>query len=315
MDNTQRIYVAGHRGLIGSAIHRRLKQDHHQAVIVRTRAELDLTQPDAVERFFAEEKPRVVFLAAGKVGGIVENRDHPADFIAQNLRIQMNVMQAACDHGVEKLFFFGSSCMYPRECPQPMPEDALLTGKPEPTSMAYAIAKLAGVHSCLAYNKQFGRTRFLPLIPNSAYGPNDNFDPASGHVLSALITRFHEARLSGTNSVTLWGSGAPCREFVHADDIASACLHLLQQDVSELDFPLNVGIGTDISIRELAETIAAVVGYTGEMVWDTSKPDGAPRKFLDSTRLRATGWRPGISFGDGLRSTYDWYVKTRAKII
>lgn len=309
----QRIYVAGHRGLIGSAILRRLERDSHRSVIVRTRTELDLTQTDAVMRFFAAEKPQVVFLAAGKVGGIVENRDFPADFITQNLRIQMNVMQAACDNGVDKLFFFGSSCMYPRECPQPMAEDSLLTGKPEPTSMAYAIAKLAGVHTCLAYNRQLGQTRFLPLIPNSAYGPNDNFDPKSGHVLSALISRFHEARQTGAQSVTLWGSGSPRREFIHADDIADACLHLLTSDVSKLEFPLNVGVGTDISIRELAETIAAVVGFTGKLDWDTGKPDGAPRKFLDSARLLASGWRPKIRFGDGLRSTYEWYVRNRAK--
>lgn len=311
MDNTQRIYVAGHRGLIGSAILRRLQREGHHP-IVRTRSQLDLTVQDDVSRFFAAEKPQVVFLAAGKVGGIVENRDFPADFITQNLRIQMNVMQAACENGVDKLVFFGSSCMYPRDCPQPMAEDRLLTGKPEPTSMAYAIAKLAGVHACLAYNKQLGRTCFLPVIPNSAYGPNDNFDPKSGHVLSALISRFHEAKLSGAGSVTLWGSGSPRREFIHADDIADACLHLLRQDVSAMEWPLNIGVGADISIRELAETIAGVVGYAGKLDWDTTKPDGAPRKLLDSTRLRSLGWNPAISFAAGLRDTYDWYLKNRA---
>lgn len=312
MDNSQRIYVAGHRGLIGSAILRRLQREQHRPVIVRTRSQLDLTVQDEVSRFFAAEKPQIVFLAAGKVGGIVENRDFPADFIRQNLRIQMNVMQAAYENGVDKLFFFGSSCMYPRDCPQPMAEDRLLTGKPEPTSMAYAIAKLAGVHTCLAYNKQSGRTCYLPVIPNSAYGPNDNFDPKSGHVLSALISRFHEAKLSGAGSVTLWGSGSPRREFVHADDIADACLHLLRRDVSAMEWPLNIGVGTDISIRELAETIAGVVGYAGKLDWDTTKPDGAPRKLLDSTRLRSLGWNPAISFEAGLRDTYDWYLKNRA---
>lgn len=313
MNSTQRIYVAGHQGLIGSAILRRLQREGNRPVIVRTRSQLDLTVQDDASRFFAAEKPQVVFLAAGKVGGIVENRDFPADFITQNLRIQINVMQAAFENGVEKLFFFGSSCMYPRECPQPMAEDLLLAGKPEPTSMAYAIAKLAGIHTCLAYNRQLGKTCFLPVIPNSAYGPNDNFDPQSGHVLSALMARFHEAKMSGAGNVTLWGSGSPHREFVHADDIADACLHLLQRDVSALEFPLNIGVGADISIRELAEKIASVVGYAGKLDWDTTKPDGAPRKLLDSARLRASGWSPAISFDAGLRNTYDWYLQHRAK--
>lgn len=308
MKTTPRIYLAGHRGLIGSAILRRLQKDGH-APIVRTHAELDLTQPADVARFFETERPDVVFLAAGKVGGIVENRDHPAAFITQNLLIQMNVMRAAQAQGVARLFFFGSSCMYPKECPQPMSEDLLLTGKPEPTSMAYAMAKLAGVHTCLAYNKEAGTPRFVPLIPNSAYGPNDNFDPQSSHVLSALITRFHDARTNNIPAVTLWGSGAPRREFVHADDIADACMHLWHNDLTSLEFPVNVGTGNDISIRELAETIAGVVGYRGSIEWDTSKPDGAMRKLLDSSRLLATGWKPKTDFAAGLRSTYDWYLQ------
>lgn len=252
-------------------------------------------------------------MAAGKVGGIIENRDHPASFISQNLRIQTNIMEAADEAGTQKLVFFGSSCMYPRECPQPMAENLLLTGKPEPTSMAYAIAKLAGVQSCLAYNQESGGTRFIPLIPNSAYGPNDNFDPKSGHVLSALITRFHEAKTTHAQSVTLWGSGSPRREFVHADDIADAAVFLASMETQNMSLPLNIGTGTDISIRELAELIAEVIGYEGRLEWDTTKPDGAPRKLLDSTRVKALGWSAKIPLREGIRSTYQWFLNNNAR--
>ena len=288
---------------------RRLEREGYSHIITQPHSQLDLQDATRVASFFGEARPEYVVLAAGRVGGIVENRTYPADFMDENIAIQLNVLKAARQAGVIKLILFGSSCMYPRECPQPMAEDILLSAKPEPTSLPYAIAKLAGTYMCLAYNKQYGNKRFLPVIPNSAYGPNDNFDPKSGHVLSALIARFHEAKERNLTSVTLWGSGSPRREFVHADDIADACLHLLQQDVSALELPLNIGGGDDISIKALAETIAEVVGYKGRLDWDRTKPDGAPRKLLDSARLRAFGWLPKVDFAGGLRTTYEWYLR------
>ncbi len=308
MDASSRIYVAGHSGLIGSAVMRRLARDGFANIISAARRDLELTDAAAVDRFFDQAKPEYVVLAAGRVGGIVENQTYPADFMNTNLAIQLNVLRAAHRVGVRKVILFASSCMYPRECPQPMAETALLTGKPEPTSLAYAVSKLAGTQMCLAYNQQYGEKRFIPVIPNSAFGPNDNFDPQSGHVLSALIRRFHEAKKLGMSSVTLWGSGNPRREFIHADDIADACLVLLEGDVSDLTFPLNMGTGKDLSIRELAEAVAATVGYAGKLEWDAAKPDGAPRKLLDSSRLLSFGWRPSIDFAEGLRMTYEWYL-------
>lgn len=309
MKSSDLIYVAGHTGLIGSALVRRLKSMGFFNLLLIPHADLELTDSKAVDSFFDQHQPAYVFLAAGRVGGIVENQTFPADFINTNLAIQLNVLNAARRNKVEKLILFGSSCMYPRECPQPMPEDSLLTGKPEPTSIAYAIAKLAGVHMCLAYNKQLGEQKFIPVIPNSAYGPNDNFDPKSGHVLSVLIRRFHEAKQNTSESITLWGSGSPRREFVHADDIADACIHLLNEHVIDLEFPINIGVGRDYSIKELAEHVASVVGYSGRIDWDTSKPDGAPRKLLDSTRLKSLGWQDKVLFQDGLTNTYWWYLE------
>ncbi len=309
MDSRSRFFVAGHRGLIGSAVLRRLGEHGYGNVLTVPRNELDLRDAAAVSRFFVAQRPEFVVMAAGRVGGIVENTMHPAEFMDENLAIQLAVLKAARDVGVKKLIFFGSSCMYPRECPQPMAEDALLSGKPEPTSLPYAISKLAGVFLCLAYNRQLGEQRFIPVIPNSAYGPNDDFDPATGHVLSALMARFDAARRAGRDGVTLWGTGAPRREFVHADDIADACIHLLRQDVSSLALPVNIGTGTDVSIRELAQIVADVVGYSGRIDWDTKKPDGAPRKLLDSERLRAFGWRHRIDLTEGIRRTYDWYSR------
>jgi GDP-L-fucose synthase len=308
MDLTSRIYVAGHTGLIGSAVKRALDRRGFSNVITASHLDLELTDPSSVDGFFNCARPEFVVLAAGRVGGIAENQTYPVDFINMNLAIQLNVLRAAHRVGVRKLILFASSCMYPRECPQPMRESALFSGYPEPTSLAYAVSKLAGMQMCLAYNQQYGGQRFIPVIPNSAFGPNDNFDPKSGHVLSALIRRFHEAKETRTSSVTLWGSGSPRREFIHADDIAEACLLLLQADTSQLEFPLNLGTGKDFSIRELAETIAHVVGYRGRLDWDTSKPDGAPRKLLDSSRLRMFGWRPSVDLAAGLRSTYNWYL-------
>ena len=303
------IFVAGHAGLIGSAIVRALQAAGYRNLILRTRAELELRDKQQVDAFFDQQRPHYVLLAAGKVGGILENTNFPADFIDANLAISLNVLGAAHRTGVKRLVMFGSSCMYPKETVQPMPETALLSGHPEPTSLPYAIAKLAGVHLCLAYNRQYGQQRFIPLIPNSAYGPNDNFDPKSGHVLSALLARFHQAQADDAPAVTLWGSGNPRREFIHSSDIAAACLLMLRDELPPLELPLNLGSGSDISIRELAESIARVVGYAGELAWDSSKPDGAMRKLLDSSRMRQLGWRAGVSLEDGLRDTYAWYVR------
>ena len=312
MKSSDLIYIAGHEGLIGSAIVRVLQSSGYNNLLLRTHQELELTNTLLVDQFFDEYKPKYVFLAAGKVGGIVENKTYPADFIRTNLNIQLNVMNAAQKNNINKLIFFGSSCMYPRECKQPMAEDILLSGQPEPTSIAYAIAKLAGLQMCLAYNKQFNEQRFIPVIPNSAYGPYDNFDPHSGHVLSALITRFHKAKSEGTKSVTLWGSGNPRREFIHADDIAKASLWLMENDTKHIPLPINIGVDYDVSIKELALTIAHIVGYEGVIDWDLSKPDGTPRKLLDSSRMRSLGWKPEIDFKDGLKETYNWYLKHAA---
>lgn len=302
------IYVAGHAGLIGSAVVRRLERDGYRTPITRRRSELDLQDAGQVSEFFEEVRPECVILAAGRVGGIVENQTFPADFLNENMAIQLNVLKAARKAGVRKLILFGSSCMYPRECSQPMAEDALLSGKPEPTSLPYAISKLAGTYLCLAYNKQDHETRFIPVIPNSAYGPHDNFDPKSAHVLSALIARFHQAKVSGAESVLLWGSGLPRREFIHADDIADACVHLLRKDDLAVELPINIGMGQDVSIKELAELIAGIVGYRGKLQWDPTKPDGAPRKLLDSARIRSLGWKPRVAFAEGVAATYRWYV-------
>jgi len=302
------IYVAGHAGLIGSAIVRRLERDGYRTLITRRRSELDLQDAGQVSEFFEKVHPEYVILAAGRVGGIVENQTFPADFMDENMAIQLNVLKAARKVGVHRLILFGSSCMYPRECPQPMAEDALLSGKPEPTSLPYAISKLAGTYLCLAYNKQDHDTRFIPVIPNSVYGPHDNFDPKSAHVLSALLARFHQAKVSGAESVVLWGSGSPRREFIHADDIAAACVHLLRQDDLAVELPVNIGVGEDVSIKKLAELIAGVVGYRGDLQWDLTKPDGAPRKLLDSARIQSLGWKPRVALAEGVAATYRWYV-------
>jgi len=282
-------------------------------ILSATHAQLDLTDSSAVDVFFAQHDPEYVILAAGQVGGIVQNQKLPADFMYANLTIQLNVLRASHRANVKKLILFASSCMYPRDCPQPMPETALLSGYPEPTSMAYAVSKLAGMQMCLAYNQQYGHNRFIPVIPNSTFGPNDNFDPQSGHVLSSLIQRFHTALVSDAPSIKLWGSGRPRREFIHADDVADACIELITRNTDSLVFPLNIGTGKDLSIKELAEAIANVVGYTGIIEWDTGKPDGAPRKLLDSSRLRNFGWEPTVDFLDGLKSTYRWYLENELK--
>jgi GDP-L-fucose synthase len=312
MQSSDLIYIAGHEGLIGSAILRALQSSGYNNLLLRTHQELELTNNLLVDQFFEQYKPKYVFLAAGKVGGIIENKTYPADFIHTNLNIQLNVMNASQKNNIKKLIFFASSCMYPRECDQPMAEDILLSGQPEPSSIAYAIAKLAGLQMCLAYNKQFNEQRFIPVIPNSAYGPHDNFDPNSGHVLSALITRLHKAKSEGVKSVTLWGSGNPKREFIHADDIAEASIWLMTKDTREISLPINIGVDYDVSIKELALIISDIVGYDGLIEWDLSKPDGAPRKLLDSSRIKSLGWKSKIDFKDGLKQTYNWYLKHAA---
>ncbi|MCP9447728.1 MAG: GDP-L-fucose synthase [Nitrospira sp.] len=312
MESGAIVYIAGHRGLIGSAVARALTRRGHRNIVTRSRQELDLTNGQAVQRFFESSRPHYVVLAAGRVGGIMENVRTPGDFLEQNLAIQLNVLRAARQTGVRKLILLGSSCMYPRMCEQPMSEEMLLAGRPEPTSLPYAVAKLAGVWLCLAYNRQDGIARFFPIIPNSTYGPHDNFDIESGHVLAALIARFHQAKQHCLSEVRLWGTGLPRREFIHADDVAEACLYLFQHDSDTLPLPLNVGVGYDVSIKDLAALVAEVVGYRGTICWDDSKPDGAPRKLLDSSKLRQLGWTPSIDLGEGIKKTYQWYREQAA---
>jgi GDP-L-fucose synthase len=299
-----KVYVAGHRGLVGSAIWRRLSKSPEVNLVGRSHADLDLEDQRAVDAFFSEERPTLVFLAAAKVGGIVANNTFPADFIRSNLAIQCNVLESARKYGVEKLLFLGSSCVYPKFAPQPIQEDALLSGKLEPTNQPYAIAKIAGIEMCRAYNRQFG-TNFVSVMPTNLYGPGDNFDLLNSHVLPAMIRRFHEAKLLSDAEVTLWGSGTPRREFLHVDDMADACVNAMS--ATDGDELLNIGCGEDLSIRELAELVRQTVGFTGAIHWDTTKPDGTPRKLLDVSRLFARGWRPRVSLEAGIAQTYEWY--------
>lgn len=295
--------MAGHRGLVGSAIVRRLQADGHANLLLRSRTELDLRDQAAVKHFFAEERPELVFLAAGKVGGIHANNSYPADFIRDNLLIQANIIDAAYRHGAGKLLFLGSSCIYPKHAPQPMPESCLLTGPLEPTNEWYAIAKIAGLKMCQAYRRQYGFNA-IAVMPTNLYGPGDNFDLQNSHVLPALVRKFHEAKVRGDSEVVVWGSGTPRREFMHADDLAAACVFLMERyDSEEL---VNVGWGEDVSIAELARLIGDIVGYSGRLRFDTSKPDGTPRKLLDTTRLRALGWAPKIQLREGIAATYQW---------
>jgi GDP-L-fucose synthase len=301
-----KIFVAGHRGLVGSAIIRRLERESFNNLLKRDRSELDLADEGAVQSFFAQEKPAVVIFAAAKVGGIKANNDFPVEFLLDNLRIQNNVIHAAHEARVRKLLFLGSSCLYPKFAPQPIPETALLSGPLEPTNEAYAIAKIAGIKLCQAYSREYG-ANFISAMPTNLYGPNDNFDLETSHVLAALLRKAHEAKTSSAREIVVWGSGKPLREFLHVDDLASACLFLLEKyDSPEI---INVGSGEDISIRELAELICDVVGFDGNLAWDATKPDGTPRKLLDITRLRSLGWQPTIPLRDGIAQTYDWFLK------
>ena len=309
MELDGKIYIAGHRGLVGSAIKRKLETEGFTNLVYRTSKELDLTQRLSVDDFFAAEKPDYVFLAAAKVGGIAANRDCPADFIRDNLMIQTNVIDAAYQYGVKKLLFLGSTCIYPKHTPQPMQEDSLLTGKLEPTNEAYAIAKIAGMKMCEAYNRQYG-TDFISIMPTNLYGPHDNFDLQSSHVLPALIRKFHEAKIKGAPVVEVWGTGKPTREFLYSDDLADAAVFLMNTYSGD-DF-INIGVGKDISIERLAEKVKAAVGYGGEIVFDPSKPDGTPRKLVDVTRLNNLGWRPSVSLAEGLDLAYQWFLKNEA---
>jgi GDP-L-fucose synthase len=304
MDKAARIYVAGHRGLVGSAIVRRLQAEGYANLILRTSAELDLRNQAAVADFFAQEQPDYVFLAAAKVGGIVANSSYPADFIYDNLMIQTNVIHQAYRHQAKKLLFLGSTCIYPKMAPQPIKEEYLLTGALEPTNEAYAIAKIAGLMMCKSYNRQYG-TRFIAAMPTNLYGPNDNFDLETSHVLPALLRKFHEAKLAHAPTVTIWGSGSPFREFIHVDDVAAASLFLMES--YEGNDIVNIGSGEEISIRELALLIKEIVGYSGEVVFDAGKPDGTPRKLSDVSRLHGLGWRHKITLPAGIAATYEWY--------
>lgn len=301
-----KVFVAGHRGLVGSAIVRALEAHGHTNLVVRTRAEVDLRSPGAVDAFFCAERPAFVFLAAAKVGGILANNTYPADFIRDNLLIQTNVLEAAHRHGARKLLFLGSSCIYPKLAPQPIREEYLLTGPLEETNNAYAIAKIAGVIACQSYRRQFG-SDFVSVMPTNLYGPGDNFELASSHVLPALVRKMHEAKLAGAAQVEVWGTGTPRRELLHVDDLAEACLFLMDHYSSPE--PINVGVGEDVSIRDLAEIVARVVGLRGSLRFDTTKPDGTPRKLLDTSRINSLGWRPRIALEDGIRSTYTWYLE------
>jgi GDP-L-fucose synthase len=320
MKQTDRIFVAGHRGLVGSAIVRRLQASGYRNLLLRTRHELDLGDAEAVREYFEAERPTHVFFAAAKVGGILANDSYPADFIRDNLQIQNAVIDGAYRAGVSKLVFLGSSCIYPKFAEQPIREESLLTGELEPTNEAYAVAKIAGITMCRSYNRQFG-TRFISLMPTNLYGTGDNFDRAGSHVLPALIRRFHDAKVDGLPEVVVWGSGAPRREFLHVDDMADASVHLMKvwaepgSDGAIVGGPnavneiVNVGYGEDVSIRELAELVREIIGFHGALRFDASKPDGTPRKLLDSARLLATGWRPSVHLREGIAATYEWFLE------
>jgi GDP-L-fucose synthase len=309
LQKDETIFVAGHRGMVGSAIHRRLLKDGFTRVIGRTRSELDLLDRRSVREFFEQERPSVVIDAAAKVGGILANNEQPVEFLLQNLTIQNNLIEAAADTGARKLLFLGSSCIYPKMAPQPISEDSLLTGPLEPTNDAYAIAKIAGIKLCQSYARQYGKN-FISAMPTNLYGPHDNYDLRNSHVLPALIRKVHEAKQAGTKSIAVWGSGNPRREFLHTDDLADACVFLLEHyDQPDL---INVGCGEDVTIRELAETVCDVLGFEGTLEFDPTKPDGTPRKLLDIQKIKSLGWSPKIPLREGIADAYDWFIKNQS---
>jgi len=310
MNSAHKIFIAGHRGMVGSALLRGLRAQGHSRFVLRTRSECDLTNQRAVMDLFAKERPDEVYLAAARVGGIHANNTYPAEFIYSNLMVQANVIHAAYLHGVKRLLFLGSSCIYPRLAPQPMPEDALLTGALEPTNEPYAVAKIAGIKMCESYNRQYG-TDYRSVMPTNLYGPGDNYHPENSHVVPAMIRRFHEAKIAGANSVAVWGTGRPKREFLFVDDMASACVHVMNLDKALWDVNtapmrqlLNVGYGSDVSIAQLAQTVAQVIGYEGQIAFDSTKPDGSPRKLIDTGRLLSLGWKPLVDLRQGLALAY-----------
>lgn len=309
MNSDSKIFIAGHRGMVGSAIVRRLRTEGFQNLIVRTRSDLDLTNREAARAFFHAERPQIVVDAAARVGGIKANNDFPVEFLRDNLDIQNNLISAAADSGVEKFLFLGSSCIYPKFAPQPIRESVLLSGPLEPTNEAYALAKICGIRLCQAYARQYGKN-FISAMPTNLYGPNDNFDLQSSHVLPALIRKIHEAKVSGASEVEIWGTGTPRREFLHVDDLADGCLFLLR-NYNDPEI-VNLGCGEDISIREVAELICDVIGFGGNLVFDTTKPDGTPRKLLDMSKMFSLGWRPGISLRDGIADAWRWFLENRA---
>ena len=309
MKKKSKIYVAGHRGLVGSAIVRKLKQDCYTNLVTATSKELDLREQAATRDFFALEQPDYVFLAAARVGGILANNTYPADFIYQNLMIEANVIESARLSGVTKLLCLGSTCIYPKMAPQPLKEEYLLTGPFEPTNEWYSVAKIAGIKMCQAYQRQYG-SQFISAMPTNLYGPEDNFDLESSHVMPALIRKFHEAKAANAPTVTVWGSGKPLREFLHVDDCAEACLYLMEHYAGEEI--VNIGVGEDISIADLAGVVGEVVGYQGEIVYDSSKPDGTPRKLVDTSKINGLGWQAGIPLREGIKSTYQWFLDNEA---
>ena len=310
MNKSDKIYVAGHNGMVGSAIIRKLKMDGYSNILVRSSKELDLRNQRHVEEFFQSEKPDYIFLAAAKVGGILANNTYKASFMYDNLSIQNNVIHAAYKYHVKKLLFLGSSCIYPKFADQPIIEESLLTSELEPTNEPYAIAKIAGLKMCQFYREQYN-CNFISLMPTNLYGPNDNFDLKNSHVLPALLRKFHEAKINKNSSVTLWGTGNPLREFLHVNDLAKACIHFMLTYNEKS--PVNIGTGKDISIYELATEIKKIVGFEGEILWDKNKPDGTSRKLLDVTKAKQSGWESSITLLDGIRMTYDWYVQNKGK--
>ncbi|HOJ78362.1 MAG TPA: GDP-L-fucose synthase [Bacillota bacterium] len=311
MDKQARIFIAGHKGLVGTALINQLRSLDYQNLIVATKEELDLRDPLAVDAFFAATQPEYIFLAAAKVGGIHANNTYPAEFIYDNLMIQTNVIHNAYKYQAKKLLFLGSSCIYPKYAPQPIRERYLMTGLLEPTNEAYAIAKIVGIKMCQSYNRQYG-TNFITVMPSNLYGPFDNFDLETSHVLPALIRKFHEAKVNKASLVELWGSGSPRREFLHVADLASACLFLMEH-YSDNE-PVNVGAGFDISIAELAQMVKKIIGYHGKIVWDSSKPDGTPRKLLDIRKITGIGWKPKLSLKEGIKQTYEWFLANKELI-